>query len=77
MVNLTPTELTLMFLVWMVAAHWWGRTVGAKKAFESHWQFMANSFCQDGETLTAEFVDETSSYTITATDIEGKKRKIV
>jgi hypothetical protein len=77
MVNLSPTELTLMFLVWMTAAHWWGRTIGAKKAFESHWQFMANSFCRDGETLTAEFVDETSSYTITATDIEGKKRKIV
>ena len=53
MVNLSPTELTLIFLVWMTAAHWWGRTIGAKKAFESHWQFMANSFCRDGETLTA------------------------
>lgn len=77
MVNLTPTELTLMFLVWMVAAHWWGRTVGAKKAFESHWQFMANSFCTDDETLRAEFIEDTKSYTITVTDPEGRTRKII
>ena len=77
MINLSPMELTLIFLGCMFGAHYWGRVTGAQKAFESHWQFMANSFCTDNETLSAEYLDETKSYSITVTDREGQTRKIV
>jgi hypothetical protein len=79
MVALTPVELTCAFLICMGFAFWWGKTIGAKGAFEYHWQLLANTFCSEGDTLSAELKeneDDAPFYEITVRHPNGVKRVI-